>query len=115
MSIEKYNRVKETPKYQVERIHMSDLKARTPYVLLHIGCYQSMNYGNTCYADITTDGTDRKRFSLPKRMYDQIEEMSHDDETMRDVHDQKTTITVIPYDTKAGNHTYLVEFHDRAE
>lgn len=107
--IEQYNRVKETPQYQVKRKKAKELADGRPHKLLHIGVYQSQQYGITAYAD-TQEGEDRVRFSLPKYMIDTVDEMSHDDETMRQVHDGHAGIIMTPYTTKNGFQSLHVKF-----
>lgn len=111
MSIEKYNRVQETPKYQVTRKKLSEVKADEFYPLMHIGVYQSDRFGITCYADYMI-GDERVRSSLPKRYTEQIDEMCHDDDVMRDIHDGKTLVKFHPFFTRAGFSTFEVIFKD---
>lgn len=114
MSITKFNRVQETPKVQVTRKRISEWEADKPYTLLHVGVYQSDKYGASCYADIDDNGT-RVRSSLPKRMIETINAMSHDAETMADIHAGKCTISVRPFETSNGFTTVDVTFGDKVE
>lgn len=114
MSITKYNRIENAPKYQVTRVNQKTVKYETWLLLKHIGVYESNKYGVTSYFDyqVTPDG-EIYRCSFPAYMLKQIDEMSHDDETMSQIHNDGALIKLHEYTTKSGKKSMSVEFADR--
>lgn len=112
--IEKYNRVNNAPTYKVTRVNQRTAVYDKELLLKHIGVYNSEKYGVTAYFDYQLEPNGEIfRCSFPSYMLRQIDEMSHDDETMEEIHDGGALIKLSHYTTKSGNDTMEVKFIDR--
>lgn len=110
-AFEKYNRTENYPSYQVEYAKAKDLTGKE-WPVTWLGSYETKLYGRKPYVDIINADGKHVRVSLPAYMLQEIDEMAHTAECMKEIQDGIVSCLFTQVHTKRGNDTVTVKWFE---